>query len=45
MSSYSSIQAYFLLGSYCLDFGTHLMITPEVFDPATLNVPPFTVGP
>jgi hypothetical protein len=45
MSSYSSIQAYFLLGPYCLDFGTHLMITPQVFDPATLNVPPFTVGP
>ena len=45
MSSYASTQAYFLLGSYCLDFGMHLMITPQVFDPATLNVPPFTVGP
>ena len=44
MSSYASVPVYFSIG-YCVAFGTHLVITPQQFDPATLNVPPFTVGP
>jgi hypothetical protein len=44
MSSYSSVPVYYSIG-YCFAFGTHLVITPQTFDPATLNVPPFTVGP
>ena len=44
MSSYSSVPVYYSIG-YCVAFGTHLVITPQTFDPMTLNVPPFTVGP
>ncbi len=44
MSSYASIPVYFFLNP-CIAAGTHLVITPQTFDPMVLNVPPFTVGP
>ena len=44
MSSYASIPVYMPL-SGCINIGTRLVITPQLFNPATLNVPPFTVGP